>query len=127
MKALIILDSGGVLLLAAPILFAVFLAIIVYVESWILSVFIEAPYKKLWIQSLIANLASLGTGLLMIPVLDDKIGGVEDLPTFLVATLIVETTILYFFNRTVRFRLILYGSVLMNLITYFILFLMMWF
>ena len=109
--------GAGILLLFFG-LGLVFIIAIILLEAWIMQKMkYHAVYKQALLQSLVANLATLGAGFIMIDSgleifeMEKPIG----FAGLFAATLVLETLILWLMNRKMPFKKTLAVSVVMNL------------
>ncbi len=119
--------GAGILLLFFG-LGLVFIIAIILLEAWIMQKMkYHAVYKQALLQSLVANLATLGAGFIMIDSgleifeMEKPIG----FAGLFAATLVLETLILWLMNRKTPFKKTLAVSVVMNLASYLIAFILL--
>lgn len=119
--------GAGILLLFFG-LGLVFIIAIILLEAWIMQKMkYHAVYKQALLQSLVANLATLGAGFIMIDSgleifeMEKPIG----FAGLFAATLVLETLILWLMNRKMPFKKTLAVSVVMNLASYLIAFILL--
>lgn len=120
------LDAGGAGLLIIFIgLGILFLFIAIFLEAIVMSVFKYNEFKKALLHSLIVNMASLCVGFILEEVVSDGLDASqwEILLILYGVTLIVETPILYAMNRAKPVLKTIQVSLVMNFLTYVILFL----
>ncbi len=121
-----LLDAGGAGLLVAFIgLGIIFLFIAILLEAIVMSVFKYNEFKKAFLHSLIVNIASLCVGFIMEEYLSNGLDASQWQILLILygVTLIVETPILYAMNRAKPVSKTILVSLVMNFITYIILFL----
>lgn len=121
-----LLDAGGAGLLILFIgLGLLFLFIAILLEAIVMSVFKYNEFKKALLHSLIVNIASLCVGFILEEVVSDGIDASQWVMLLVLygVTLIVETPILYAMNRAKPVAKTIQVSLVMNFLTYIILYL----
>ena len=119
------LDAGGAGLYFLVIgLFILFMVLAILLEAAIMIwMKYNTTLKKTFLDSLIINIASLAAGFLLLNFFD-ALGNytLSALAILYAVTVIIETTILQLLNRKHKFSRTLLVSLLMNLVTYIILY-----
>lgn len=123
--SLYFLDAGGAGLYFLVIgLFILFIVLAILLEAAIMIwMKYNTSLKKTFLDSLIINIASLAAGFVLLNFFDTL--GYYTLPALAIlygVTVIIETTILQLLNRKHKLSKTLVVSLLMNLVTYIILF-----
>lgn len=121
-----LLDAGGAGLLIAFIGMGIlFLFLAILLEAIIMTLFKYNEFKKSFLHSLIVNIASLCVGFVLEEVFSDGLDASQWLILLLLygVTLVVETPLLYAMNRAKPVSKTILVSLVMNFITYIILFL----
>lgn len=120
------LDAGGAGLLIAFIgLGILFLFIAILLEAMVMAGFKYNVFRKAFLHSLIVNIASLCVGF----VLEEVFAGGLDTSQWVIllalygVTIVVETPLLFAMNRTQPVSKTILVSLVMNFLTYIILFL----
>ena len=119
------LDAGGAGLYFLVIgLFILFMVLAILLEAAIMIwMKYNTSFKKTFLDSLIINIASLAAGFVLLNYFDTL--GYYTLPALAIlygVTVIIETTILQLLNKKHKFSKTLVVSLLMNLVTYIILY-----
>jgi len=121
-----LLDGGGAgLLYIGLFLLLVFTALAILLEALIMVMFKYNLFKKALGHSSVANLASLAAGFVLISSAED-VFNLDDLSgyaAFFGVTVAIELLILYLCNKQKPFQRTLLVCVVMNLVTYFFLYL----
>jgi len=128
----ILLDAGGALIFIIPLLFVIHISTTLLIEGGVLYWFKYGKLKKCFFDAFVANLASLILGLLfhesmrnMADALtkDDYLYNVVLLALFYGLTVFVEGCVLVMLRKNIPGLKLVLAVLLMNLITYFGLFL----
>ncbi len=123
-----LIDAGGAgLLYYAVFLGALFMVLATLLEAVAMILMkYNTPFKKAIGDSMLVNLASLAVGFLLIVTsinLFDNKSALVNLLILYAITLVVEVPILYQLNRSKPFKRTLVTGMVMNLVTYLLLFL----
>jgi hypothetical protein len=132
----IFLLDGAQGLIIFPIVFLFDVIFTVLIEAFILYLYRYADFMRCWRDSFWINLISLVAGLVvMYPFSfladawtnDSFSHGLVLLGLFYIETIIIEFYTLYWFNKSYPIKKLLPVTLLMNLITYFIIYLILMF
>ncbi|MBL0155329.1 MAG: hypothetical protein IPP93_18410 [Chitinophagaceae bacterium] len=121
-----LLDAGGAGLLVAFIALGIlFLFIAILLEAIIMTVFKYNVFKKAFLHSLIVNVASLCVGFILQEFFSDGLDTSQWVILLILygVTLVVETPLLYAMNRSKPLFKAIQVSLVMNFLTYIILYL----
>ncbi|MCZ8217365.1 MAG: hypothetical protein O9262_14060 [Cyclobacteriaceae bacterium] len=136
MRLTTILLDGAQGLIIIPFYFLVHMTTTVFIEGGILFYFKYKPFKKCLGDAFIVNLCSLVVGLFLIVPFqsigrhafpDSRISGVIiTLSLFYIQTILVEGLVLKLLNKSYPFNKMIPANLLMNFITYVILYLILY-
>jgi hypothetical protein len=123
----ILLDAGGAGLLYVVLgAFFLFLLAAILIEAGIMQMMrYSTSFKKAFLDSVLINLASVAIGFFLIEAVDNSYSSSEIVNLLILygVTVVVETFILFLLNKTKPLSKTIGTSVLMNLVTYIILYL----
>lgn len=120
---MILLDAGGAILFVFPILLLFFMLVIVAIEAFVISKMLSITLKLGYAISFIANLLSLIAGLILMSYdLGFKKKELNFLMMFLI-TYVLEYTVFHLYFKSRSKKELLLTNLLMNVISYFILWL----
>lgn len=118
----ILLDAGGAFLLLIPVLLILFMVGIIFLEAFIMKVFNYAVFKRCLRDSAIANLFSLGMGIMVSLMLSRfHLSQLILLILFFLLTIAAEMSALLLLNKTGPKKQIVLASLVMNLASYLVL------
>jgi hypothetical protein len=123
---LYLLDGGGAGLLFYGLFLALlFTLVAILVEATIMTLFKYNPFSRSVGHSAIINIASLIVGFLLIAYSTDifNLDKISGFIAFYIATILVEFPILYLLNKQKPISKTLLVCIVMNLVTYIILYL----
>jgi hypothetical protein len=121
MKIILLDGVGAGFLLFIFLLGLVFIVIAILIEAFVIQRMKYQPtYSKSLVQSLVANLASLAAGFILIRSSGDlfQIDNMAGFAILFVISIAIECLVLFLMNKNVPFIQTLKVSAVMNLVTY---------
>jgi hypothetical protein len=129
LMAFYLLDAGGAGLVLAVLI--IFMIAAVTLEGLIMGLMKYNPFGKAFADALIINLVSLGGGFLLIEILPNGLdfSNNEFLNYFILyaLTVAVEFFVLYLLNRDKEILKTLLAAIVINIVSYLVLFLLQYF